>query len=125
VRAWCEYHAPGGPADAAREEEVRAWDSEFVKVDHGTLFEIILIANQLDIKELLDLTCLTVANMMKGASATEPRGRGPRLTRARARAQARARKRFAASSTSGTTSRRKRRRKSAVKISGRSSEDRR
>ena len=38
----------------------------FVQVDQGTLFELILAANYLDIKGLLDVTCKTVANMIKG-----------------------------------------------------------
>ena len=48
------------------EEEVKVWDAEFVKVDQGTLFELILAANYLNIKSMLDLTCQTVANMIKG-----------------------------------------------------------
>ena len=44
-----------------------------VQVDQGTLFELILAANYLDIKGLLDVTCKTVANMIKGKSAEEIR----------------------------------------------------
>jgi S-phase kinase-associated protein 1 len=44
------------------------------QVDQGTLFEIILAANYLDIKGLLDVTCKTVANMIKGM---EPACSGP------------------------------------------------
>lgn len=55
------------------EEEIKAWDTEFTKVDQGTLFELILAANYLNIKSLLDLTCITVANMIKGKSPEEIR----------------------------------------------------
>lgn len=57
----------------AADEELDKWDKEFVKVDQGTLFELILAANYLNIKELLDLTCLTVANMIKGKTPEEIR----------------------------------------------------
>ncbi len=42
------------------------WDAEFVKVDQSTLFDLILAANYMNIKGLLDLTCQTVAQMIKG-----------------------------------------------------------
>ncbi|GJN29357.1 hypothetical protein PR202_gb17578 [Eleusine coracana subsp. coracana] len=46
--------------------ELKSWDADFVKVDQATLFDLILAANYLDIKGLLDLTCQTVADMIKG-----------------------------------------------------------
>ncbi|MCI42057.1 SKP1-like protein, partial [Trifolium medium] len=39
------------------EDDLKAWDLDFVKVDTATLFELILAPNYLDIKSLLDLTC--------------------------------------------------------------------
>jgi hypothetical protein len=45
---------------------LQAFDAEFVKVDQSTLFDLILAANYLNIKSLLDLTCQTVAGMIKG-----------------------------------------------------------
>lgn len=77
VIEYCSYHV-----DAAKktddkpnktEEEVKNWDNDFAKVDQGTLFELILAANYLNIKSLLDLTCLTVANMIKGKTPEEIR----------------------------------------------------
>ena len=48
------------------EEVVQAWYSQFVNVEQEILFELILAANYMDIKPLLDLTCATVASMIKG-----------------------------------------------------------
>ena len=70
VIEYCKYHAgvvAGG--DAPSKREISDWDAAFMLVDQGTLFEITLAAQYLDIGELLDLTCLTVANMIKGTIA--------------------------------------------------------
>ncbi|KAJ8642295.1 hypothetical protein MRB53_018989 [Persea americana] len=55
------------------EEELKTWDADFVKVDQATLFDLILAANYLNIKSLLDLTCQTVADMIKGRTPEEIR----------------------------------------------------
>ncbi|KAJ1693924.1 hypothetical protein LUZ63_010622 [Rhynchospora breviuscula] len=55
------------------DEELKKWDTEFVKVDQATLFDLILAANYLNIKGLLDLTCQTVADMIKGKSPEDIR----------------------------------------------------
>ena len=54
-------------------EELGEWDSEYIDVDEDFLFEIILAANYLDIKPLLDLGCKTVANMLKGKTPDQIR----------------------------------------------------
>jgi len=59
--------------DERRTDDIIPWDLEFCKVDQATLFELILAANYLDIKPLLDLTCKTVANMIKGKTPEEIR----------------------------------------------------
>uniref|UniRef100_A0A0N5AU78 Skp1-related protein n=1 Tax=Syphacia muris TaxID=451379 RepID=A0A0N5AU78_9BILA len=79
VIQWCTYHKddPLPPEDSEQKEkrtdDIPSWDVEFLKVDQGTLFELILAANYLDIKGLLDVTCKTVANMIKGKSPEEIR----------------------------------------------------
>jgi S-phase kinase-associated protein 1 len=54
-------------------EDVEEWDADFIKVEKEELFEIILAANYLDIKPLLDLGCRTVADMLKGKSPEQIR----------------------------------------------------
>ena len=72
VIEWATHHKddPPPPEDEEnrekRTDDIEPHDQEFLKVDQGTLFELILAANYLDIKGLLDVTCKTVANMIKG-----------------------------------------------------------
>ncbi len=78
VFAYCRYHhenpeAGGDKKDDKRTDDILPWDEEFCKVDQPTLFELIVAANYLDIKPLLDLTCKTVANMIKGKTPEEIR----------------------------------------------------
>jgi len=79
VIQWCTQHKddPPPPEDdenkEKRTDDIPVWDQEFLKVDQGTLFELILAANYLDIKGLLDVTCKTVANMIKGKTPEEIR----------------------------------------------------
>ncbi|XBI77143.1 hypothetical protein VPH35_070305 [Triticum aestivum] len=85
VIEYCNKHVQAKPADAAAAgaaapdaaappaEDLKNWDAEFVKVDQTTLFDLILAANFLNIKGLLDLTCQTVADMIKGKTPEEIR----------------------------------------------------
>lgn len=54
-------------------DDIAPWDKEFCEVDQPTLFEMITAANYLDIKPLLELTCKTVANMIRGKTPDEIR----------------------------------------------------
>ena len=56
-----------------RLDDIDEWDSEYIQVENEQLFEIILAANYLDIKPLLDLGCKTVANMLRGKSPEQIR----------------------------------------------------
>ncbi|KAJ3356084.1 hypothetical protein HDU83_001998 [Entophlyctis luteolus] len=67
---------PAPPEDEANpkpSEDIDDRDKEFITVDQGTLFEIILAANYLGMKNLLDLGCKTVGNMIKGKTIQEIR----------------------------------------------------
>lgn len=77
---WCKQHVNDPPASQDDETdsrkkttEIDEWDQKFMQVDQEMLFEIILAANYLDIKALLDVGCKTVANMIKGKSPEEIR----------------------------------------------------
>ncbi|BAT75353.1 hypothetical protein VNO80_20838 [Phaseolus coccineus] len=74
VIEYCKKHVEANSADEKpTEDELKAWDADFVKVDQATLFDLILAANYLNIKNLLDLTCQTVADMIKGKTPEEIR----------------------------------------------------
>uniref|UniRef100_A0ACD5YCS4 Uncharacterized protein n=2 Tax=Avena sativa TaxID=4498 RepID=A0ACD5YCS4_AVESA len=78
VIEYCTKHVEKAAGEAERdtkaaETELGTYDADFVKVDQATLFDLILAANYLDIKELLDLTCQTVADMIKGKTPEEIR----------------------------------------------------
>jgi len=72
VIEYCKYHHKA-EQESLPEDEKTVWDKDFVKVDDETLFNLILAANYLDIKPLLDLTCKTVADEIKGKTPEEIR----------------------------------------------------
>ncbi|KAI9034161.1 Skp1 family, dimerization domain-containing protein [Hyaloraphidium curvatum] len=81
VIEYCEHHK-GDPLPTAeddnddtrkRSDDIEEWDADFVKVENDQLFELILAANYMDIKPLLDLGCKTVANMIKGKTPEQIR----------------------------------------------------
>jgi len=65
--------AAATPATAWSDDEFEKRKTEYAKIEQGALFELILAANYLNIKDLLDLCCLTVANMIKGKTPEEIR----------------------------------------------------
>ncbi|KAL2017134.1 hypothetical protein VTK56DRAFT_2556 [Thermocarpiscus australiensis] len=80
VVEWCEHHrndavqsADDDSDNRKKTTDIDEWDQKFMQVDQEMLFEIILAANYLDIKALLDVGCKTVANMIKGKSPEEIR----------------------------------------------------
>jgi len=80
VVEYCKYHVdhptpvPEGKKDEKKTDDIIPWDVAFCSsVDQYTVYDLILAANYLDIKELLDMTCKTVANMVKGKTPAELR----------------------------------------------------
>ncbi len=55
------------------EQVVDKWRSDFINVPEEMLFDLILAANYLDNKDLLDLACAKVASMIKGKTPEEIR----------------------------------------------------
>jgi S-phase kinase-associated protein 1 len=56
------------------EEVVQQWYADFVKdLEKEFLFELVTAANYMDIKPLLDLTCLAVSVTIQGKTAPEMR----------------------------------------------------
>merc|ERR1719223_1400500 len=78
---YCKYHKDNAPEEIQKplkstnliECGVSEWDAEFVEVEKEVLFELVLAANYLDIKSLLDLMCAKVASMIKGKCTEEIR----------------------------------------------------
>lgn len=53
--------------------QVKAFNKEFLPTDNGQLFELILAANYLNIKSLLDITCQAVAEQIRGKTPQQIR----------------------------------------------------
>jgi S-phase kinase-associated protein 1 len=77
---WATHHKddPPPPPHADVEGEPRStdmssWDQQFLQVNQTTLFELIMAANYLDIKPLLDLGCKKVALLIAGRTTQEIR----------------------------------------------------
>ena len=79
VIEYCEYHH-NNPAEEIEkplkgkiEDVICDWDKKFLEIDQSLLIELIMAANYLNIKDLLDLTCAKVASMIKGKSPEQIR----------------------------------------------------
>jgi S-phase kinase-associated protein 1 len=76
VIEYCKKHvevASFEKGKSCHEDALKAWDKDFINVDQATLFHLILAANYLNNKNLLDLTCQSVADMIKGKTPEEIR----------------------------------------------------
>jgi S-phase kinase-associated protein 1 len=80
VIEFCEHHSVEPMTEIEKPlksqnmaDVVQQWYADYVNVEQGLLFELILAANYMDIKPLLDLTCATVASMIKGKTPEEIR----------------------------------------------------
>ncbi|KAI9765086.1 MAG: hypothetical protein M1840_007793 [Geoglossum simile] len=78
VFEWCDYHK-GDPLESTDDDsrrkttDMNEWDQIYFQVDQEMVFEIILAANYLEIRTLLDAGCSTIANWIKGKDPHEIR----------------------------------------------------
>ncbi|KII87155.1 hypothetical protein PLICRDRAFT_176940 [Plicaturopsis crispa FD-325 SS-3] len=83
VIEYCEYHKnePIASEDSDlnpyemrnRTLQISPWDREFIDVDLDTLFDIIIAANYLEIRELIDVGSKRIASIIKGKTPDEIR----------------------------------------------------
>ena len=55
------------------DEDSAKWDKDYINIDQAILYELILAANFLNIKGLLDLCCQCVADIIKGKTPEQIR----------------------------------------------------
>nr|GMD70163.1 SKP1-like protein 1A [Ipomoea batatas] len=70
VIEYCKSHAETAQTS---QDDLKDFDANFIKVDHQTLSDLIIAANFLNVKSLLDLTCQAVANLIKKMTVEEVR----------------------------------------------------
>ena len=80
VITFCEHIKEHAPPEIEKplsstdmNQVVDPWSADFVNVEQEELFEIVMAANYLDIKPLLELSCAKVASLIKGKSVQEIR----------------------------------------------------
>ena len=80
IKEYLEHYQDSDPKEIERplasqnyQDCVEAWDYEFINVDLDLIFEIILAANYMDIKPLLELASAKVASIIKGKTTEEIR----------------------------------------------------
>lgn len=77
---WCTHHEDDPPPPPVIEgeedlamfnDEIIEWDQDFLKMEDSVLFDLILAANYLDVKPLLDLTTTHIAHLIVEARTPE------------------------------------------------------
>ena len=80
IIVYCKYITQNAPPEIDKplrsnqlSDVVNEWYADYVNVEQELLFELILAANFLDIKSLLELACAKVASVIKGMTIPEIR----------------------------------------------------
>ncbi|OEL14234.1 SKP1-like protein 11 [Dichanthelium oligosanthes] len=68
-----ESSSAAAAASATASKDLESFDKAFIDVDQATLYDLLLAANYLDVKGLLNIACQKVADMIKGKSVQEIR----------------------------------------------------
>lgn len=70
---YTKYHLENPFTENEDENYMTSWDEQFCNVDRDTIFALVLAANYLDYKELLETTTQKIADMIKGKTPEEIR----------------------------------------------------
>nr|GEV12360.1 SKP1-like protein 1B [Tanacetum cinerariifolium] len=74
---YCKKHAESSKKDDNDDdktvEDLKSFDAEFVKLDTDIIQDILLAANYLNIKKLIDLMCQSISDRIKGKTPEEIR----------------------------------------------------
>ncbi|KAG4071241.1 hypothetical protein HA402_003945 [Bradysia odoriphaga] len=72
---WANHHKDDPQPNDPKEKsyDISDWDENFLKIDQSSLVELIMAANYLDVKDLFEISCKTVASLITGKNADEIR----------------------------------------------------
>ncbi|KIK51972.1 hypothetical protein GYMLUDRAFT_78005 [Collybiopsis luxurians FD-317 M1] len=79
VVEFCKHHSSEPLSDPMEDDmqrkkiQISEWDGQFLSVDKQLLFGIVVAANYLDIRDLLDVGCRKIVLMIHGKSTKEIR----------------------------------------------------
>lgn len=75
ILIYCDHHKHDEPTDEPlpKFEYMSDWDKEYINLPYDTLVKLVIAANFLDIKALLDLCCKAIADSIKDKSTEEIR----------------------------------------------------
>lgn len=73
VITYTKYHLENPFTQNEDEKYMTSWDEQFCNVDRDTIFALVLAANYLDYKELLETTTQKIADMIKGKTPEQIR----------------------------------------------------
>uniref|UniRef100_A0A915CAT0 Skp1-related protein n=1 Tax=Parascaris univalens TaxID=6257 RepID=A0A915CAT0_PARUN len=80
VLEWCEHHKEDNllsqnvnTNDEIFVEEIPEWDEQYLQMEDRMLFDVVLAANFLNVKMLMEMACKMIAEKMKGRTPEELR----------------------------------------------------